>query len=308
VDWNPLQRASSSPAPEPAAADRRALRELCEQLEGVHGDMDTVVRKLGFEINEITSSGTGEIVSDKDKPVDLKVWVTAFGRITDIPVEEVESTFRVLDPDGAGLVPASRLQEVGALATASDAEEESSPTRRAWRLRSSQTRLPHWKAYHSGGLGLQPLTAPGDALRANPHLRAINLWGNRLCNRGAAALAAALEANFGLQYLGLGRNLITHEGLERLCQSVGYIQVDSDKQAANVQKAIKDSQKSGDKKGKTVVKKDGRGRDRYTPEPRCDSLEELKDSAVAPQVARAWSVVVGQRVKAFVRGDRCIIC
>ncbi|CAK0819703.1 unnamed protein product, partial [Prorocentrum cordatum] len=186
--------------------------------------------------------GPGRLsVTRMDKPVDLKVWVTAFGRITDIPVEEVESTFRVLDPDGAGLVPASRLQEVGALATASDAEEESSPTRRAWRLRSSQTRLPHWKAYHSGGLGLQPLTAPGDALRANPHLRAINLWGNRLCNRGAAALAAALEANFGLQYLGLGRNLITHEGLERLCQSVGYIQVDSDKQAANVQKAIKDT-------------------------------------------------------------------
>ena len=49
-------------------------------------------------------------------------------------------------------------------------------------------------------------------------LRALNLWDNRICDKGAELLAFALDAYRGLEYLGLGRNRITEQGLRALCQ------------------------------------------------------------------------------------------
>ena len=49
------------------------------------------------------------------------------------------------------------------------------------------------------------LPAIGACLATAVHLRALNLWGNKICDEAAGHLAGALEANFGLQFLGLGR-------------------------------------------------------------------------------------------------------
>ena len=63
-------------------------------------------------------------------------------------------------------------------------------------------------AHRCCNLGRLELQAIGSALASPPpHLRALNLWGNKICDEGVKYLAEALEVNFGLQFLGLGRAL-----------------------------------------------------------------------------------------------------
>merc|ERR1711972_1187397 len=49
-------------------------------------------------------------------------------------------------------------------------------------------------------------------------LRCLNLWENRICDRGVALLAAAFQEYRGIEYLGLGRNRITDAGLQGVCE------------------------------------------------------------------------------------------
>jgi len=67
-----------------------------------------------------------------------------------------------------------------------------------------------------GRMELKPLS---DAIARCPwQLRCLNLWDNRVCDRGAGLLAAALESYRGLEYLGLGKNRVTETGLASLCK------------------------------------------------------------------------------------------
>jgi hypothetical protein len=53
--------------------------------------------------------------------------------------------------------------------------------------------------------------------QGTPQLRCLNLWENRICDRGAKILATALDEYRKLEYLGLGRNRITAAGLGTIC-------------------------------------------------------------------------------------------
>jgi hypothetical protein len=102
------------------------------------------------------------------------------------------------------------------------------------------------------------------------------LWGNKICDLGAGLLAESFEVYYGLQFLGLGRNQVTHVGLARLCEPLGFVRINEKAQADQLQKEIKDKIKERDtkyKKGAPVPKKDAYGNDRYLPEffiPSCD--------------------------------------
>lgn len=66
-----------------------------------------------------------------------------------------------------------------------------------------------------GRIELGPIAA---ALAKCPwQLRSLNLWENRICDRGAKQLADALKDYRGLEYLGLGRNRVTDTGFTTLC-------------------------------------------------------------------------------------------
>ncbi|CAE8650681.1 unnamed protein product, partial [Polarella glacialis] len=119
----------------------------------------------------------------------------------------------------------------------------------------------------------------GLALASSVHLRALNLWDNRICDRGAAAIAQALEVNFGLLFLGLGKNLVTDAGLASLCKVLGGARIDDKKEADALSKSLKEQQKNLDKLKKSMPPplQDPSGRERYTPAPHIDTCEEMKD-------------------------------
>jgi len=95
-------------------------------------------------------------------------------------------------------------------------------------------------------------------------------------------LAVALEHNFGLLYLGLGKNLITDSGLEKLCQPLGHTLVTEKAEADKLVKVIKEQEKELAKQQKDQQKgpgppKDGNGRERYVAPLRCDVCNEHHD-------------------------------
>lgn len=92
------------------------------------------------------------------------------------------------------------------------------------------------------------------ALAAKPwQLRCLNLWENRICDRGAEALATAFESYRGLEYIGLGRNRITDVGLKLLCKPFEY-QILSEDQVKDATALIKDQQLQLDAMAKAKAK------------------------------------------------------
>jgi len=74
---------------------------------------------------------------------------------------------------------------------------------------------------------MQPIAT---ALMANQHLKVLNLWGNRLDDASMRLFGPVLAEHAGLQYLGLGRNFISHEGLHALQEYIAVV-VDDPTQA-----------------------------------------------------------------------------
>merc|ERR1712039_193013 len=68
-------------------------------------------------------------------------------------------------------------------------------------------------------VGRQELKPISEAIAKCPwQLRCLNLWDNRISDRGAEMLAGALDVYRGLEYLGLGRNRVSDTGLSALCK------------------------------------------------------------------------------------------
>merc|ERR1712176_1022395 len=68
-------------------------------------------------------------------------------------------------------------------------------------------------------IGRKELRPIADNLCKSPwQLRCLNFWDNRISDRGAEILAAALDSYRGLEYLGLGRNRVSDTGLAALCK------------------------------------------------------------------------------------------
>lgn len=111
-----------------------------------------------------------------------------------------------------------------------------------------------------------------------PNLRALNLWGNFITDKGTELLNNALTTNFGLECLGLGCNVITHVGLTNLCKPLGVNRITEKAEADAINKANKELVKEKEKKAKGFAPKyDGNMRQRYTPALYTPILEEFKD-------------------------------
>lgn len=134
-------------------------------------------------------------------------------------------------------------------------------------------------------VGLPEVSAIAQAISRSPwQLRSLNLWDNRLCDRCASALATALEAYRGLEYLGLGKNRITDGGLAELCRPFHAVNLDeAGKKAA--QDRIKEQEagiaKASAAKAKAKAKAEPKGggadvggRLFREPSPFVDELEE----------------------------------
>jgi hypothetical protein len=223
-------------------------------------------------------------------------WGNAFHTALGLGTEEAEKIFSILDspPFGAGdgMVSFDSLGEVLQNLPAMSSESEvADPVGAAFAAFVDGTSVLEAVSFRHCSLGRLEAQAIGRVLRTTPHLKGLNLWGNAICDRGAAALAEGLEVNHGLQYLGLGRNFITHVGLEKLCKPLGYNRLDQKDQADAVIKEGKEKAKEKEKqKGKNAppIKKDGKGRERYVPEfyvPTC----ELQTDASTGETYWLWA-------------------
>jgi len=115
-------------------------------------------------------------------------------------------------------------------------------------------------------------------------LRALNLWENRICDKGAELLAGALDAYRGLEYLGLGRNRITDHGLEALCQPFKPAQLDG-AELPTAKDRIAKQQLAAKAAAEAKLKAEGQefqGRQRRASIPLVDELEEKPGAEEQP--------------------------
>jgi len=299
VDWNPLDVPPEAEALRTAVAEgnteeidaverRRELRQadrvlaaLREELEAAGAGLEAVLREVA------TAADPAFPATAMLTPLSLRSWASAFHARLGLPSQDLEEAFRILDGPSYGpcdgLVPVARLQEaLQALPAASAEEEARDPVAAAFASFVDGSSTLEQVSFRCCRLARLEAQAIARGLAGAQHLKALNLWGNRLGDEAAAALAEALEAYFGLQYLGLGRNRVTHAGLESLCQVLGTSRIETKEQADPILKSIKEQLKERDKKMKNppVPKRDARGRERYAPEPfHVDSCEERQDAA-----------------------------
>lgn len=106
-------------------------------------------------------------------------------------------------------------------------------------------------------------------------LRSLNFWDNRICDRGARAIAAALEQYRGLEYLGCGRNRVTDAGLAALCKPFQALNLDEAGKKAALDR-IKDQEGKiqAKAKAKAAPKSAAGGRALREPTLFVDELEE----------------------------------
>lgn len=267
------------------------FRDELEMLQG--GTIAEAVQQLAEKVVP------GRATSAVRWPMDLQTWISIFYDTFHMDVLDCEPIFHILDSDhgsGDGLVPLVKLQEVlqGLPRQEASTEERLLPPLQppectddigssfaAFLDKTSPLEMLSFRCCNLSRLEVQAISS---ALASpSPHLRALNLWGNKICDHSTKYLAEALEFNFGLQFLGLGRNFVTHVGLQTLCQVLGVTHVTDKAVGDKIMKHLKDQQKEFDKKKKAfgAAPKDGNGRERYWPSPHLDTCEEQKDEAGA---------------------------
>mmetsp|Transcript_42630 Transcript_42630/g.92893 ORF Transcript_42630/g.92893 Transcript_42630/m.92893 type:complete len:543 (-) Transcript_42630:55-1683(-) len=297
LDWNPLEVPIDAAAVKAAVAQKSV--ETLDELEISRHVKQTertlcAFRKLllahATDLNDALRRVAQGAVPDHPatamlEPLTAATWVDAFEKQLRLPSRETAEVFMLLDDfelgQGDGRVPLDRLEQVlSGLPEAGEAASVTDQLGVAFGGFLDGGSCLESMSYRCCSIGYLEVQAMGAALKQSRHLRALNLWGNRLCDASTKVLAEALEAYYGLQYLGLGQNFLTHVGLESLCKVLGKIRVAEKELADRLSKEIKLRQKEKDKllKKPEPPKKDGRGRDRYQPEFRIDSIEEFKDA------------------------------
>lgn len=290
--WTEIDEAEKSLFHSRAQRSLTMFREELESRQG--GDVKLAIQRLAEH------AVAGHPVTASLWPMDINSWVSTFYDVFHMDVLDCEPVFNILDSnygDGDGFVPLARLQEVleGLPTDPPESEERLLPLAQcpefqdeigsafgAFLDRTSPLEVISFRCCNLARLEVQAISSC--LASPSPHLRALNLWGNKICDRGAQALAQALEYNFGLQFLGLGRNFVTHEGLRALCNVLGTRRLEEKAAAEKVIKHLKDQQKEVEKKRKAfgAPPKDANGRERYWPEPHLDTCEELKDDSGTP--------------------------
>eukprot|EP00439_Symbiodinium_sp_Y106_P085758 s236_g29.t2 len=290
--WTEIDEAEKSLFHSRAQRSLTMFREELESRQG--GDVKLAIQRLSEH------AVAGHPVTASLWPMDINSWVSTFYDVFHMDVIDCEPVFNILDSDygdGDGFVPLARLQEVleGLPTDPPESEDRLLPPAQcpefqdeigsafgAFLDRTSPLEVISFRCCNLARLEVQAISSC--LASPSPHLRALNLWGNKICDRGAQALAQALEYNFGLQFLGLGRNFVTHEGLRALCNVLGTQRLEEKAAAEKVIKHLKDQQKEVEKKRKAfgAPPKDANGRERYWPEPHLDTCEEFKDDSGTP--------------------------
>eukprot|EP00446_Apocalathium_sp_SHHI-4_P015826 CAMPEP_0177210184 /NCGR_PEP_ID=MMETSP0367-20130122/31418_1 /TAXON_ID=447022 ORGANISM="Scrippsiella hangoei-like, Strain SHHI-4" /NCGR_SAMPLE_ID=MMETSP0367 /ASSEMBLY_ACC=CAM_ASM_000362 /LENGTH=542 /DNA_ID=CAMNT_0018659275 /DNA_START=21 /DNA_END=1649 /DNA_ORIENTATION=- len=315
LDWNPLQVPHENPsearriAAEGSTEERaavakrqheRRLREIAESTEArasaaavapsTSGEAVVNVELGAALLAAAEAEDPGAPGKVLDKQRDRSVWSELCNRMLRMPLEEAEELFEILNSTGFGKadgrVPLRRFEKAAAAAreAAAGVDESTDQVAAAFTCVIDATSPLEVVSFRCCNIARIEAQAFGRALAApSPHLKALNLWGNYICDRGAEALGKAFEANFGLQFLGLGKNLVTHIGLQHLCRALGVRRLTEKAEADPIMKQLKDLTKDRDKKMKGFVPKvDGSGRERYNPGIYIPTCEEFKDAAGKP--------------------------
>jgi len=290
---------------------QRTLQAFGEAMQVQCGEIEDAIRAVVKTMCEDNPDGEADLTME---PLDVAAWLQAFHKSLHFPADYVQQVFTLLDGplfggEGNGCVSLNRLHDVllevlicpppsaseeaagdkrkSTVAKPVAVEEVKDPIGDVFASFVDSTSLLELVSFRCCDLSRLETSVIARAIRGNlpnlppsPHLRALNLWGNRICDNGVAPFAEALECHFGLQYLGLGKNLITHVGLQKLCRPLGFMRIDRKDEADAINKEIKEKAKERDKRAKAppIAKKDARGRERYMLEFYMPSLEDRKDA------------------------------
>lgn len=190
---------------------QRLLRSFREWIESIHGSMAAAwgtLRSRGVNCSSTLTAGEfHEVLSDN---------LGVYG-------PQVLEVFEVLDgPDyiQGQARPSMDLLKAAMLNLPEEAKDNSSdPIGVAIAQLIDQDSVLESLSLRACGitrLELEPISA---TLASNSwQLRCLNLWENRICDRGAELLASALDAYRGLEFLNLARNRISAVGLQSLCK------------------------------------------------------------------------------------------
>jgi len=302
VDWNPLEydfdrETAKELVDSPALriddlewnrsklAAERSLRMFADLLVARCGSIEAGLQAAAAKI---VTSKSGALSTIAHEPLDMDRFAKALCEGFGASTAEAQEIFGVIDGphfgDGDGTVSLEQLRDALEQLPVLELDQElADPVGQAFAAFMDSTSVLELISYRCCSLGRIEALCIGQALKTNQHLRALNLWGNNLCDRAALALGDVLQTNFGLQFLGLGRNYVTHVGLEHLCKLVGYARIEK-AEADPLLKTIKEQVKERDKRLKAPppVKSDGRGRKRYTPEFHMDEVVEQQDPSTGP--------------------------
>jgi hypothetical protein len=279
----------------------RNLQSFREELEVRHSKPITDVIAYLSDFVDPEYPATRRIT-----PLSLTSWISVFSDGLGVQTKDSQRTFDILDQPpygpGDGFVTLTKLQEVLLqLPPAPDDEQVNASIARPHTAgpepapqffdvlgspfakfidASSPLEMASFRCCNLARLEARAIAA---SLAVSPHLRALNLWGNRMGDRAAKYLAQALEYNFGLLFLGLGNNLITHLGLETLCRPLGTTILHDKKECDKLSKLFAKQAKDIEKQQKNAPPppRDANDRERYTPAPHVDSIEESTDSSGA---------------------------
>ncbi|CAK9024219.1 unnamed protein product [Durusdinium trenchii] len=240
---------------------RRSLVSFRDELEMLQGDS---IQKAIQQLSEKVVPGRPSTA--RIWPMDLQTWISIFYDTFHMDVLDCEPIFNILDSDhgaGDGLVPLAKLQEVlealprdeisteERLIPPAQPPEFSDEIGNAFAAFLDKTSPLEMLSFRCCNLSRPEVQAISAALASpSPHLRALNLWGNKICDRSVKYLAEALEFNFGLQFLGLGRNYVTHVGLQILCQVLGVTHLTDKAVADKILKSLKATHRSSKRRRK----------------------------------------------------------
>lgn len=248
---------------------QRTLRCFREWLESLHdGNLEPVWRTLA-------KAGV-----DFQQKLEAAEFNEVFGTHFGLYGQHVPEVFDVLDgPDYTGSQGFTRISLLKAALEALPEEVPGADTTDPTGLelaclleRECALESISFRSCSLTRLELGPIAA---ALAAKPwQLRCLNLWDNRICDRGAETLAAALESYRGLEYLGLGRNRISEVGLKHLCRPFEH-RILHEEQSKEAMSHIKSQQEKVDAAVKAKAKKvPSKERQFREPVAHIDELEE----------------------------------
>lgn len=291
IEWNPLEEML-------ATKDLKSLSDLShEALDELERDRDKkdaqrrlrIFRELLLSVfstegdDEAIDSALAKLRGGGDAELELSAWNDLLEEKLSMQNTEASELFDVLDGlyfgIGDGKVSLDRLKQQlsqAELPDLTEEEEAQDSIGNAFAAFVNDTSVLENVSLRYCDIGRIEGRQIGEALKKNQHLKSLNLWGNRICDRGVATIAEALEGHYALQYLGLGHNRVTHVGLGLLVKNIGACMVTNEQEAKDLQKSIQQQQAAQAKaqKAPPPPKKDASGRERHQFPLRCDDIEE----------------------------------